>query len=539
MPAKIPAKWDREVDVVVLGSGAAALSAAVMAHDGGAKVLLLEKAPQFGGTTAVSGGEPWVPNNHHARAKGWGYSREAVLATLQRLTHGKVPDWSLVEHYVDTAPEMLEYLEAHTPLRMYPMDQPDRYFSISGGPKGQTLDSFPFDAKTLGEWAEKCRRSHTFPPLTAVEGGLGGTLMPNLDFELLGKRYEEDIRTMGSGLVASLFKGLLDRGIETLTETPGRELVVNREGAVIGVRAERAGRPFWAAARKGVILGTGGFEWNRELTRAFLATEITHPLSPPYNEGDGLLMATDVGAMLGNMTEAWWMPAFEDPTLEYDGKPLSMYRGARGAAASIIVNKYGKRFTVESGYYNDIPRNFANFDPVAMEYPNLPAWNIFDESVKSTNPIMSIPPDEPAPEWMPQAQTIRELAKKIGVDPEGLEQSVERWNMYANEGVDPDFHRHDLHGVKSKIAPIQKGPFYAMQVHAGALGTKGGPRYNKDAQVINVHGEPIPGLYAAGNAAAGVLGISYPSGGATIGPAMTFGYCAGRAAAKEKPRNLS
>lgn len=537
MPAAIPAKWDREADVVVLGSGAAALTAAVLATDGGAKVLVLEKAPMFGGTTGVSGGMPWVPMNRHMKERGFKDSREQALEYTRRLTMGREADPSLVELYIDSAAEVIDYLEAHTPMRMYSPPWVDYYSHFPGAVPGRSLDNQPFDAKILGEMAAKIRRSHTFPPLTILEGGLGGPI----DFELLGKRYEEDIRTMGSALVCSLIKGLLDRRVELLNETRAKELVRDESGAIVGVAAEREGKPFYAGARKAVFLGTGGFEWNRELQRAFLTQEITHPNSPPYNEGDGLLMAIDVGAKLGNMTEVWWQVSADDPSLEYDGKQLHSF-APRGLPANFIVNKYGKRFMNESGGYNDVPRVFANFDPVQMEFPNLPAWSIFDHTTKISTQLMTVAPDDPAPDWMITAPTIRELAQKLQVDPKGLEEQLERWNMYATEGVDPDFKRGEYKfgptGMAAKPTPLV-APFYAVQVGAGAIGTKGGPRYDKRGQVLNVKGQPIPGLFVSGNAGSGLFGIAYPAAGATVGAAMVMGYHAGKAMAKEKSRPIS
>lgn len=536
MPAPLPKRWDREADVVVLGSGAAGLAAATLAHDGGAKVLLLEKAALFGGTTAVSGGLSWIPLNRHMAALGVADSRNAALRYLRRLALGRAPDDSLIETYLDTAPKVIDYLEAHTPARFYaPRDYADYYSFLPGGlPHGRSLDNRPFDAVQLGPWAERLRRSHTFPPLTVDERAAP-------DFELMGRRYEQDIRTMGSALVASLVKGLLDRGVGLLSTTPGRELILNDKSEVIGVRAEHQGAPFFAAARRGVILASGGFEWNRELMRAFLPLEITHSLTPPSNEGDGLLMAMDAGALLGNMGEAWWMPASSDPTEEYDGKRLSKFTPGRGAPASIMVNRYGRRFANESTMYNDLPRAFAAFDPVRQEYPNLPCWNIFDHSVKSSAMLFTVMPEDPAPDWLPQAPTLRQLAANVGIDPDGLVASVERFNAYAAEGVDPDFHR-GRYGFgpspEPKPAPLITPPFYAIPVHAGAIGTKGGPRINRHGQVLRATGGVIPSLYAAGNAAAGIFGQAYPGGGGTIGPALVFGFLAGKAAAQEQPRAL-
>ncbi len=548
MPAQLPDRWDREVDVVVLGSGAAGLPAAILAHDSGAKVLLLEKAPQLGGTTGISGGMPWVPLNKHMAEVEVTDSREEALTYIRRLTMGKHPDDALLDVYVDTAAEMIDYLETHTPMAMYaPTFFADYYGDMPGGkPRGRSIEGLPFDASQLGEWAEKLRRSPIFPPMTMEEGGLDPA---GLDFNMIAERYEKDVRTMGGALVASLFKGLLDRGVETLLETAGRELVLNASGEVIGIRAEREGRDFYAGARRGVVIATGGFEWNRELVKAFLKGEVTHPLTPPYNEGDGLIMAMEAGASLGNMSEAWWYPAMRDPTMEYDGKPLNHLGGGRMMAGSIIVNKHGKRFVNEGVTYMDLPKSFYVFDQVAQEFPNLPpVWMIFDRTVKDKAVIITMMPGEDAPDWVDQAPTLRELAKKIGVDADGLEATVERFNRFAAEGVDPDFHRGTFHfegftqgGADPSInlGPIEQPPYYAQPIYYGTLGTNGGPRINEHAQVKNHHGGIIPGLYCAGNAAAGVFGPAYPGGGATIGPAMTFGYLAGKAVAQETPRALA
>ena len=549
MPAKIPSRWDREVDVVVLGSGAAGLTAATLAHDGGATVLLLEKALLLGGTTGISGGMSWVPLNTHMADVGVSDSREEALDYLRGLTMGKHPDDRLLEVFVDTAAEAMEYLEAHTPLRMYaPTFFSDYYADRPGGkPRGRSIESRPYDGRQLGDWAMKVRKSPVFPPITMEEGAVSDPAQ--IDAGLIAKRYEEGILTMGAALVASLLKGLLDRGVELLTETPGEELVVTDDGAVAGVRALRGGKDFFAGARKGVVLASGGFEWNSELVRTFLKGEITHPLTPPDNDGDGLIMAMEVGAALGNMSEAWWYPAMQDPTIEYEGRPLNQLGSGRNMAGSIIVNKRGKRFVNEGTTYMDMPKSFYVFDQVAQDYPNMPpVWMIFDSKLKNRASILTMKPGEEAPSWVDQAPTLRELANRIGVDPDGLEATVERFNGYAAEGVDPDFHRGTFYfenftgggaDPKTSLAPISNPPFYALPIYYGALGTNGGPRINENGQVYDLRGRLILGLYAAGNVAAGVFGPAYPAGGATIGPAMTFGYLAGKAVAREPSRDLA
>lgn len=545
MPAKRPAQWDREVDVVVMGTGGAALVAAIMAHDQGAEVLLLEKTSQIGGTTAFSGGIPWIPLNRYMQEAGAGDTREEALTYIRRLTGGKEPDPALLEVFVDNGYKMIDYLHEHTPLRFaVPMSYPSYYGYLPGAKSGRSLDPLPYDMNEIGEWGAKIRQNPIFPPLTLEEGGAVG----GVDFAKIAERMENNIVTMGRSLVASMFKGILDRGIETLLETPGKELVLNEEGEVIGLVAEQEGKKLYIGARKGVVLASGGFEWNQELVKTFLKGQITHPMSPAGNDGDGLIMAMEAGAALGNMSEAWWYPAMQDPTFEYEDRVMNQLGGGRMGPNSIVVNRRGKRFVHEGTTYNDMPKSFYEYDPVALEWPNEPpVWMIFDQQLKDSQMIITMMPGEDAPDWVDRADTIRELAEKIGVDADGLEASVQRFNENAKKGVDPDFHRgttffENLPGgggsPEANLGPIEKAPFYALPIYFGALGTNGGPRINADGQVISLRGKPIPGLFAAGNAAMGVMGQAYLSAGGTIGPAMTFGYLAGTAVGKSAPRDI-
>ncbi|ASS67901.1 MULTISPECIES: FAD-binding protein [unclassified Paenibacillus] len=545
MPAKKPAQWDHEVDVVVMGTGGAALTAALAAADQGAEVLILEKTHQIGGTTAFSGGIPWIPLNRYMMEAGAGDTREDALTYIRRLTGGKEPDADLLEVYVDNGCKMIDYMHENTPLRFaVPMSYPSYYGHLPGAKSGRSLDPLPFDLNEIGEWGALIRQNPIFPPLTLEEGGaIGG-----VDFGKIAERMENNIVTMGRSLIASMFKGVLDRGIETWLETPGKELVLDDAGEVIGIVAEREGKPCLIGTRKGVVIASGGFEWNKELVKTFLKGDITHPLSPAGNDGDGLVMAMEAGAALGNMSEAWWYPAMQDPTFEYEDRVMNQLGGGRFGPNSIIVNRRGKRFVHEGTAYNDMPKSFYEYDPVALEWPNeAPVWMIFDQQLKDSTMIITMMPGEDTPEWVNQAGSIRELAEQIGVDAEALEATVSRYNENAKQGVDPDFHRgttfFENFGAgggtpEANLGPIEKAPFYALPIYAGSLGTNGGPKINADGQVISLRGKPIPGLYAAGNAAMGVMGQAYLSAGGTIGPAMTFGYLAGIAVGNSQPRNI-
>jgi 3-oxosteroid 1-dehydrogenase len=543
-------KWDLETDVVVLGSGGAALTSAILASDQGASVIILEKADQIGGTTAFSGGIPWIPMNRYMKEQGLTDSKEEARQLIGHLTGGKEPDPELIDVFIDNGWKMIDYLYEKTPVHFaVPRGYGDYYANLPGGKnEGRSLDPLPFSLNELGEWADKIRRNPIFPPLTLEEGGASDP--GDIDFNIVAERMEKNITTMGRALAGSLFKAVLDRNIETLIKTPGKELVMNDEGEVIGVRAKRNGSDFYVGARKGVIIATGGFEWNKELVRSFLKGQITHPQSPATNEGDGLIMAMEAGASLANMGEAWWSPAFVDPTIEYEGKVYNMIDSqARTMANSIIVNRHGKRFANEGATYMDFPKSFYTYDQVTQSWPNEPpVWLIFDQQLKDRALIVTMAPGEPAPDWVDQANTIRELAEKIGVDPDGLEKTVENFNKHAVNAEDPEFNRGTLHfekfatrfaGPQANIGPIKKGPFYALPIYYGSLGTNGGPRINEHGQVISLRGKAIPGLYSAGNAAMGILGAAYPGAGGTIGPALTFGYLAGIHAGNASERKIN
>jgi succinate dehydrogenase/fumarate reductase flavoprotein subunit len=544
-------KWHLEADVVVLGSGGAGLVAAIAAHEAGAKVALLEKTGKVGGATAVSGGVVWVPQNHHMPEVDIADSRDEAIAYITRLADGRTPA-ELIARYVDVAPEMIRFVEERTPVKLTALRRyPDYHPEFPGGkPGGRSLDPGLFDTNELGPFKDRLRKSPIFgmTAMSITEATDWGVFSKplSLPFDLLAKRFSQGLVCYGASLVGALLKGCLDRGIEPLLGAAARELVLE-DGRVVGVRGERGCSEHLVRARKGVILASGGFEWSRELTSQFLNGPLTHPNSPPGSTGDGLRMAMSAGADLGNMSEAWWCPSLVVPGEEYDGAPL--YRGdfaARSLPHSILVNRKGQRFVNEAHNYNDMLKPFFRFDEVEYTRPNLPAWLVLDQAFRDKYMLLTMVPGKPAPPWLPQAATLAELAAKIGVDAAGLEATVQRFNASAREGVDRDFRRGESlydhfygdpdHKPNPNLGTLEKPPFYAIEVHPGALGTKGGPRVDVDGRVLRAGGGVIEGLYAAGNVMAGVMGPGYPGAGATIGTAMTWGYLAARHAAASKAR---
>jgi succinate dehydrogenase/fumarate reductase flavoprotein subunit len=548
----VGSSWDAEADVVVVGSGAAGLAAAATAAAGGLAVRLLEKAPLLGGTTAVGGGGIWVPDNPHMHAMGLHDDRDEAIAYALSTTGGHAPDDALVEVYVDRAVEALEFLEARTPVEFFVAEVFSDYYLERPGARrlGRTLDNAPYAARdALGDWDDRIRRSPHYPPLTLDEisrgapgdgdrsGGAGAAPLGRRMLAVAAEREAAGIRTLGAALVARLLRGALDLGVSVASDAPVQRLVLSDDGRVTGVQARVDGALQAIRARCGVVLASGGFEWNADFVRAYLGVSELQPVSAPSNTGDGLVMAQEAGALLGNMTEAWWFPTTGPGTETYDGRPLYHVGTPRSEPGCVVVNAAGRRFANEACCYADFGRTYRAFDAVAGRQSNERAWAIFDQDVRDRIELGDLRPGTPTPAWVAEAPTVTELAERVGIDPAGLTEQVERFNGFAAQGADPDFGRGTLwfEGFTSggpdpaqSLAPIARAPFYAVAIHNGVLGTNGGPRTDAHARVLAARGGVIEGLYAAGNVAACVFGPGYPAGGATLGPALTFGYLAGR-----------
>ena len=529
-------QWDSETDVVVLGSGGAGLAAALTAAASGAAVAIYEKAATVGGTTAVSGGITWIPA--HDRLAGADLSVGDALKYLEAQSLGAM-DRELVETFVRTGPAMLNYLEQHSDLRFdiaegFPDYKPELPGGRPGG--GRSLAAAPFDLAELGEWGARI----TAFPVDFSNVGIDAETKARIHATVDESLTEPCVA--GTALIAGLLKGLLDRGVEPVTEARAVELLGSADG-IVGVRINHGGKDIRVRARRAVILATGGFEWDPGLVEAYLRGPMRGAVSPPNNTGDGLRMAMTHGADLANMGEAWWVPIVQIPGDTLGGKPRSRsVRLERTRPRSIIVNRAGKRFLNEAGEYNSMAGPFHHLDPRAG-YLNDPAWIVFDAQHLKRYGFLGIDPDGPAPEWFNESPTLEQLADKIGVDPAGLVGTVDAWNSNVEQEHDPDFGRgasaYDGYWgdptaaspALQTLGPLDTAPFYAVPVAIGAMGTKGGPRTDRDGRVLHVSGKVIPGLFAAGNAMAGVTGKAYGGAGGTLGPAMTFGYRSGYAAA--------
>jgi 3-oxosteroid 1-dehydrogenase len=533
---------DVAYDVVVLGSGASGLCAALAAADGGAKVGLYEKAPLIGGTTCLSSAVAWLPDNRYGRDRGVQDSRSDALSYLESLSHGMIlPE--LAEAFVDTIPELLDWLDT-TPLKLslvdgFPDYHPERPGGKPGG--GRSLEPRLFSLEGLGEWADRLvgtpRRMVVGE--TPIGGGTG-FLSP----EVAEEREARQVEGLGRAMVAALLQGCLEKGVDVHVNE--RAVGLQFEGETVSaVSFDGPQGTHDVKARQGVILATGGFEWDKALARDFLRGPLRHPASVPTNTGDGLRMAMRAGASLGNMREAWWVPVCTLPGENPDGsKPVYLVQRERTVPHSIMINREGKRFTNEATNYNAMGGALHELDPTSFDYRNIPCWVVFDANMVERFGGFGCPPGGQMPDWVTRADTLDGLAEQLSIPAAALQATVERWNEHAQQGVDPDFRRGEsafdgfvgnqdgYPGPGSTFGPLNRGPFYAVELHSSTLGTKGGPRTTGKSEVLDVDGEVIPGLFAAGNVMAGPTGMVYGGAGGTLGPALVFGYLAGRTAAR-------
>lgn len=531
MTGEWPDQLDRQTpvrgyDVVVVGSGGAGLVSALAAASKGLAVGILEKSPLIGGTTAISGGGIWIPNNHVMAAAGFKDNEADATDYLNRLTLGETST-DLLREFLKTGPEMLRFLETHSSLRFFSVDRPDYHPSWPGARSGRSVEPLPFQPAMEPELLELLRSSTLRQPVTSAEGRTG------LGAEVIADRHLRNIRTQGSGLVAGLVQACARAGVRFHVSSPATGLSFAGRRCT-GVKTASGS----VLAKVAVVLATGGFEWNEDMVSSFLPGFASAPTTPPGNDGDGLRFGLEAGAAVANMTEAWWTAAYRIPGEELDGKPLTrnMVRDL-ALPGSIMVNGRGERFVNEATSYNDLGMSFNVFDPASYSYVNRPAWLIFDNAFKNRYAVASISPSQAAPPWMHAAATLAELAQKLSISADGLAATISRFNRYAREGHDRDFARgEDVHGLyygdpgitpNPCLGTISEGPFYAVEIVPGNNGTKGGLKTTMQGHVARYDGSAIDGLYACGNVAASIFGKGYPGHGGSLGPIMSAAYATG------------
>ncbi len=560
-------EFDHLVDVLVIGSGGGGMTAALTAQAAGLDTLVVEKSAHFGGSTALSGGGIWVPGAPSQRRAGYVPDPEETFAYLKRITEGLVSDARL-RTYVDAAPQMMEFLEKRSKWLefVWKPGYADYYPELPGGSAlGSTINVPAIDLRTLG-----AEEQHLLQPLALAPKGIwfapkdlrlfyqvrqnwrGKAVLVKLIYRMFRARvFGDRMAAIGQSLMARMRLALKDQNIPLWLDAPMTELICDSDGGagrVAGAVVERNGRVQRIGARCGVILASGGFDHDLPWRREYLPElERDWSFGNPAAMGDGIRAGEKVGAGTELLDEAWWFPAMCWP----DGR-LQFMLNERMMPSQFVVNGAGERFINEAAPYMDFAH--AMIDGQRTGVTHIPCWLITDMRsfhryvVGGHLPIPKIP-FAPVPTggklpkaWLDsgivkQADSWEALAAQIGVPGDALRRTATRFNELARNGHDDDFNRGDsaydnYYGDPTlpnpNLHPIAKPPYLAFQIILGDLGTSGGLRTDEHARVLDGDDRVIDGLYAVGNASAAVMGRSYAGAGATIGPAMTFGYVAAR-----------
>lgn len=520
-------------DVVVVGSGASGLTAALTAASRGATVAIFERGRRFGGSSALSGGQLWIPNNGLQAKDGLRDSPRDATQYLAQLARGRVPE-VMIRSFVANSPRALRFITENSPLvPALREDEPDYHPEWAGASRGgRTLDPGLFDGRELRE--EYARILHN--PQYHLRGGLHTT---SLEFEMLMrgeivpglKGRRPSTVALGEALVGALRKGSADLKVPLFLRHRARRLIVEG-GKVEGIEAETPKGKKRVHARRGVILASGGFEWNKGMKDRYLAGQSENSAGCLTNTGDGIGMGMKVGAATSLMEEAWWFTLILKPG-EKRGWLVTSERTLPG---SIIVNGKGRRFVNEAMNYLDVARAMLRYGLVDYALENVPSFLIFDAEYLRKYPVAG-ESGAKARRWLKAGEDIGALADRLGVDRMALESTVKKFNENARLGRDPELHRgesyYDRHwgdpaAPYPTLAPLERPPYYGTRILAGDIGTKGGLATDDTGRVLDVDGQTIEGLYAIGNNSASVMGPGYAGSGATLGPCITFGYLAGR-----------
>ncbi|NNE20519.1 MAG: FAD-dependent oxidoreductase [Myxococcales bacterium] len=563
------AEWDRTVDLLVMGSGAAGMGAAVRAHDLGLDVLLVEKSEFFGGNSAMSGGVCWVANNPGMAREGIADSDERGFEYLKHITKGEVPDERLWL-FIRESRRVLAYLHEATHVRYVPLAKyTDYYPEAPGGlPGGRSMDPVPFDGSRLREDLIRLRRPHPQSQIlgkfgiTAKEAqaaiGVGFKTMMFMAWQMLlymlryfkRKRWGRDTKLCaGNALMGRLLLSVKERNVPAWLNTSVEELVFE-DGKVVGALVRKEGNTIRVKANRGVVLAAGGFSRNLEMRKQYQRQPITTEWTAgtPSNTGDAIRMGRDAGGTLDMMDEAWWTPVSMVPKSPYSWVLVV----EKSLPHGLFVNQSGKRFTNEAAPYIDVVNGM--YDDVAKTGATEPRWfHIFDATYRKSSiagPIApgKVMPDKQLPrryrdgKFLYKAANLDALCNQLEIPAATVKSTIARFNEHAVKGEDPDYNRgwsaQDRYYGDPRVkpncslGPIETPPFYAVQIYPGDLGTKGGLVTDSHSRVLKADGRVIAGLYAAGNSSSSVMGRSYPGAGGTIGPALTFGFLAAEDAAR-------
>ena len=552
--------WDKEVDTLVVGSGAGGLLSALVAADNHADVLVIEKEAQWGGTSATSGAGIWIPNSDQARAAGFEDNVDEAFKYVRALSKENVPDAN-IRAFVENAAPMLRWVTNNTEIDYQAFPYPDYHAENPGGsPTGyRTHMPLPIDGKKLGRDVETLRFAS---PAASLFGylnwhfdetyiilfrapGWWWHLTKSLarywfDWPFRFKSRKDRRLTLGNALLGGLRLAINEKKVPIWLESPLVDLISDK-GKVTGAVVRHEGKSLRVRVKKGIVLAAGGFDKNQMMRdeNAPLYRNANYSGGTGGNTGDSIRAGTAIGADTLNMQSAWAAPVFYVPG-EDRGRLCTIERALPGC---MMVNQKGERYLNEAASYHIVGQQMARR---AAEHGDAnPTWFVFDHKYRHNYPVGPIYPL--MPDWMQRGEvrgilkkgrTVEELAANMGVPVDTLTATIARFNEYAVKGEDPDFHRGEAAydkmygdprvGPNPCLAPLAKGPFYAMPIYPGDIGTNGGLLTDDKARVLDAKGKPISGLYAVGNNAASAMGESYPGAGVTIGPAMTFGYIAAR-----------
>ncbi|MGW0162812.1 FAD-binding protein [Mycobacterium sp. NPDC003323] len=567
--------FDHTVDVLVIGSGGGGMTAALKAKADGLDTLVVEKSAKFGGSTALSGGGIWVPGAPSQRRAGYSPDPDGVFEYLKTITGGLVSDARL-RTYVDVAPQMMEFLERCSDWFefVWKPGYADYYPELPGGSeRGSTINVPEIDLRKLG-----AEEQNLLAPLALAPKGIwfapkdlrlfyqvrqnwrGKAVLVKLIWRMFRARvFGDRMAAIGQSLMARMRLALEQHDIPLWLSAPMTELITDVDGRVIGAVVERDGKPVRIAARGGVVMATGGFDHDMQWRRQYLPLlQKDWSFGNPASMGDGIRAGEKVGAATDLLDEAWWFPAMCWP----DGR-LQFMLNERMMPAQFVVNGAGKRFINEAAPYMDFAH--AMIDGQRSGIDHVPCWLVTD--IKSFHryvvgghlPIPKVPfapvptGRKIPPAWLDSgivvaADSYEELATKIGVPPQALRSTADRFNQLAAAGHDDDFNRGDsaydnYYGnprlPNPNLAALGKPPYLAFQIILGDLGTSGGLVTDEHARVLREDGSVIAGLYATGNVSAAVMGRTYAGAGATIGPAMTFGYVAAQHISESSNREVT
>ncbi|MBB5686716.1 FAD-dependent oxidoreductase [Sphingobium boeckii] len=552
--------FDEMFDWVVVGSGAGSMSSALVMRKAGKSVIVLEKEPFLGGTTAKSGGVMWIPNNRFMREQGEADSAEAAITYLDALMateSAEAPGSSAEKRraYVNEAPKMIDFLvDQGVALERGPDFWPDYYDELPGGCKtSRTVVAEPFNKKELGPWAKTLRKGFAEFPVRlgeamklnyirrdpALKKAQLRIVWRTIRTRLMGQHYV----TAGAALQGRMLKAALAAGVDFRIESPVSELIVEN-GKVTGILTQKDGKPWRVGGRLGVLVNAGGFAQNQAMRDRYMpGTRSAWSQTPEGDTGEMHMEMERIGGVLAQMDQMVGYQTTPAPGWEkiYVTPPA---QGLTGKPHAILVDQSGVRYMNEGGSYELYCETMLKRN---ASVPAVPSWAILDRQYVEMYKVADKWIDKKVPAgWIEQnylhrADSIEALARSIKVDPVALKATIDRWNGFVAAGRDEDFHRGEraydswlgdpYHGPNPALGTVEKGPFYAVPVVPGDVSTYGGAVTDAHSRVVKADGSPIEGLYATGVSTASPMGNAYPGAGASIGPSMTFGYIAAKHAA--------